>query len=295
MSTVDLSVSTVDLGTRGWLNLGRVTYPPKGTFGPRISPNYRLVLLLSGDLTIQVDGQSHHLPAGFVALLLPGHKEFFRFARHTESCHSWVAFQHPVLNNLSQITRLEQAPFCLPITADMAHVVDLLFDLRHKLPATGPVMATLVEVSLLLYLAESGDVGVDSAGMSVHPVVAHVTSYVHAHLERPLQLRDLAIEGGVSSEYLVRIFARNIGTTPMRYVWQQRVFQGIYLLQHTGLSVTEIALRTGFQSPHHFSRLVRRSSDQTPTQIRWASWQHQNELEQPTRRAQEQCTGTLSH
>ncbi len=275
MPTVDLPVSTIDLGMHGWLNLGRVTYPPKGTFGPRISPNYRLVFLLSGDLAIVIDGHSHHLPTGFVALLLPGHEEFFQFAHHTESSHSWLAFQLPSLNNPRWIARLEQAPFCLPLTSDMTHIVDLLFNLRHKLPATGPTMMTLVEAAFRLYFAESSEVSTHLANRGLHPVVAHITSYIRTQLDRPLQLRDLATEGGVSPEYLVRLFTRHIGTTPMHYVWQQRILQGIRLLQHTGLSVTEIALRTGFQNPHHFSRLVRRTSGQTPTQIRQRSWQCQ--------------------
>ena len=57
-------------------------------------------------------------------------------------------------------------------------------------------------------------------------------------------------------DYLTRLFRRELGTTPMRYVWAERVRLGVDLLEHTGLPVSEVAARTGFQSANHFARLV---------------------------------------
>jgi AraC family transcriptional regulator, arabinose operon regulatory protein len=276
MAALDVSISAIDLATQGVLNLGVVTYPPRGAYGPRVQRDYQLVLLLTGDLIIRIDGQPRHLAPGRVALLRPGHEELFQFAAEEESCHSWVALQRPRLA-AGDLSRLDQVPFALPISAAMARLVDLALDLRGGFPKTGSVAAAVVEATLLLYLAEA-DATPDPAVLPLpHPVVSLVRDHIRRHLAQRLTLGDLAKAVNLSPEHLVRVYTRQTGTTPMRYLWQQRTQQGIFLLRHTGLSVGEIARHTGFRTPYHFARLVRNLAGRSPTSVRQAVWRPHDE------------------
>ena len=76
----------------------------------------------------------------------------------------------------------------------------------------------------------------------------------------------------VTPDYLTRLFGREVGTTPMRYVWQERVRLGMDLLAHTGLPVSEVAARAGFQTANHFSRLVRQTTGRSPRHVRRERW-----------------------
>ena len=76
----------------------------------------------------------------------------------------------------------------------------------------------------------------------------------------------------VTPQHLTRLFRRHIQTTPMRYLWQRRTRHGVELLGGTGLSITEIADRIGFQSPFHFSRLVLRYYHDSPRRLRERLW-----------------------
>ena len=70
---------------------GSVVYGPGGTYGPRVQSDLQLVLVHTGSVIVEIDSDKHHLPAGQVALLKPGHMEQFHFDKHKETWHRWIA------------------------------------------------------------------------------------------------------------------------------------------------------------------------------------------------------------
>ena len=98
-------------------------------------------------------------------------------------------------------------------------------------------------------------------------------AFLHANLADPdLDLARLARAVHVTPAHLVRRFRAERGTTPMAYLWEQRVAAGIDLLTGTGLPVGAIAARTGFKSVYHFSRRVKAQAGVSPTRLRAERW-----------------------
>lgn len=258
--------------TDGRVQAGVIVYPPRGSFGPRIQRDYQLVMLHSGSMTVEIDGQPRTLEPGQVALLKPGHREYFRFARDTPSRHSWLALHQPRLSP-AQMAALDDAPFRIPLSRPMSLVLDAALAVRRDpdLPAS-PVLTGLVTAALALYTEEARRQGTASERAREHPAVSAVRELVRLRLAEPIRLREMAEAAHVAPEHLVRLFQRDLGTTPMRYLWAERVREGAYLLEHTGLSVGEIADRTGFRTSNHFSRLIRASTGRSPSQLRRSSW-----------------------
>ena len=83
-----------------------------------------------------------------------------------------------------------------------------------------------------------------------------------------LPLNRLTSISRLTPEHLIRIFRHDEGMTPIQYLWQYRVNQGMKLLQSTGLSINEIAVQSGFKTSYHFARTIKRHTGQTPTEIR---------------------------
>ena len=69
-----------------------------------------------------------------------------------------------------------------------------------------------------------------------------------------LSLKDLAQIAHMRPNYLCRIFREVTGLTPMEYVNRHRLEKGLRLLCESDMSVTQIALETGFYDAAHFSR-----------------------------------------
>lgn len=72
----------------------------------------------------------------------------------------------------------------------------------------------------------------------------------------------------VSPEYFSRLFRKHTGTTAERYLKKLRLNQAVRLLQQSGFSVKEIALRVGFKDQFHFSKAFKSAHGVSPSAFR---------------------------
>jgi AraC family transcriptional regulator len=100
------------------------------------------------------------------------------------------------------------------------------------------------------------------------PKLRRVLDYVAAHLDAPLTLRRLSELAEMDVFRFVRAFKQSTGVSPHRHVLQARIALAKELLRDRSLSITEVALRTGFATPSHFSVTFRRIANATPRAYR---------------------------
>ncbi|CAM4526687.1 helix-turn-helix domain-containing protein [Nocardia ninae] len=84
--------------------------------------------------------------------------------------------------------------------------------------------------------------------------------WMNANLDLPHTIEDLAARSTMSTRTFARRFAAETGTTPVKWLTNQRVLLTKHLLEETDLGLEQIATRAGFGSGallrHHFQRLV---------------------------------------
>jgi len=97
---------------------------------------------------------------------------------------------------------------------------------------------------------------------------ARVESYIRAHLAHPIGLADLAAIAGTSQTTFARGFKRATGTSPYRFLTQERVNQARRLLTDTTMPIADIALACGFSHQEHLTRLFHREAGTTPAAYR---------------------------
>jgi AraC family transcriptional regulator len=95
-----------------------------------------------------------------------------------------------------------------------------------------------------------------------------VRDLIEDRLADNLSLEAIAGEVGVSSRSLSRACLRQWGTTVHQYVLSRRVERAKNLLLSTDLTVTSIALDTGFSSQSHLATAFRRVTGLTPKSYR---------------------------
>ena len=102
--------------------------------------------------------------------------------------------------------------------------------------------------------------------MPAHPdddPIARVMAWALERLHQPLDLETLAARAYMSVRTFTRRFRRATGTTPGRWLLEQRVRASLPLLEAADESIETVATRVGFGSAatyrHHFAAIMRTS------------------------------------
>jgi transcriptional regulator GlxA family with amidase domain len=114
----------------------------------------------------------------------------------------------------------------------------------------GPGLARDVARHLVTYLQRPGN----QAQMSMftappaarHSVVQEAVAHITSHLDADLSAASLAGRAGVSERHLARLFVKEVGATPGRFVRRARTEAAAHLLAGTDLTVQVVAARCGF-------------------------------------------------
>jgi len=89
------------------------------------------------------------------------------------------------------------------------------------------------------------------------PQVRSLRSYMYDNLAGHITIEMLARLVDLTTHHLLIAFKRAFWTTPAQYLIAQRIRNAQWLLLHTSLEVTHIALESGFSSHSHLSSSFR--------------------------------------
>lgn len=118
----------------------------------------------------------------------------------------------------------------------------------------------------------------DIEPQSLHLVAHHLPSKLRAmislmteNLEEPLERSEVARSVGLSPRQMERLFVRYLKVTPKRYYNTLRLERARNLLRQTDMSLTEIAIACGFETPTGFSKTYRKIFGCQPREDRKAA------------------------
>lgn len=92
--------------------------------------------------------------------------------------------------------------------------------------------------------------------------------YMDTCYNRNLSLSELASTACLSRHHFLRLFRGTFGITPVKYLMNIRLEKSRQLLGKSDMSITEIALETGFENPGHFSKAFKSYYGISPKQAR---------------------------
>lgn len=97
-------------------------------------------------------------------------------------------------------------------------------------------------------------------------LVGRAMSYIEEHYSVSLPLETVAGALYVSKSYLSDLFSKSLGMTFTQYKNTVRIRHAKELIRRGGLSMTEIAQKTGFDSPSRFSKVFHQIEGISPQQ-----------------------------
>jgi len=125
-----------------------------------------------------------------------------------------------------------------------------------------------VKVARRLFQGESGSSAPGSHRQQTMAVFLDVCTYISTHCAQKLTLENVAAYSGYSKYHFARMFKAYSGMSFYDFFLRQRVLLCEKLLSDPTLSVTEVALRSGFGSIATFNRIFKQYEKMTPTEYR---------------------------
>lgn len=95
-------------------------------------------------------------------------------------------------------------------------------------------------------------------------------AFIRGHFSEDLSVADLARPSGLGPSRFSRLFREWTAYSPAEYLRRLRVEEAKKLLANVDLSIKEVAARTGFQDPYHFSKVFHELDGLSPSHYREA-------------------------
>lgn len=143
-------------------------------------------------------------------------------------------------------------------------ILQLLRELHHFLKEKQEESVPAVAARTMELVMEIGR----EAKRTPEPVLADALRFLEYHLSEPLQLQILEEKLHLTSDGLNRLFRKEFGIPPKRYLIEQRMLLAHSLLKSTTLSVQEISQKCGYKSQFSFSREFRKKYGVPPREVR---------------------------
>ena len=121
---------------------------------------------------------------------------------------------------------------------------------------------------LLLEVIRNTDSSSFQGGSKNQDRILTMIAFIQENYTQKLTLEDIADSAAVSTRECLRCFQSSIHQSPMDYLISYRIQVAKKMLETTDHSITEIALRCGFNSNSYFTKIFHRTCGKTPNAFR---------------------------
>ncbi len=277
-----LTISGAELGLAMLLHVSRVRSHAANRVAWHSHDGFELIFLLNGAVTYEFAGpQTVELHGGQFLVIPPGLAHRGRDDVRSPSTICGLAFRPSPTGgwkntsftpgNVARLCATLREARCAthPFNPSLRWLVRRLMEQTAKYPAS-PNRAEAAAGLRALICA----VLVEARSQALLPAVkpkefaAALITYLHGHFREPVRVPDLVRYLGFSRARMFDLFKSQTGLTPHDYLQRLRVEAAQAQLQQTRLSITEIALATGFSSLQHFSTVFARYTGLPPSTFR---------------------------
>ena len=245
-------------------------------------PAVEILYPVEGGYTVQVGTKEFLLAKGDVLIIPPG--SLHSYTPPEEGERIVLLIDYGLLRPVEGMDMLMQSlsPALLISPAAYPSLHEKIQEIMEKVICEYDQNAPFAEAMILSHLMELmavlGRAGVDRVSHTEsfprdqrQEMVARfmkVCSYITEHMTENLTTDELAEVAGFSRFYFSRLFKEFTGLTCHEYLTSQRLIAAEQLLKQADLSITDIALSTGFSTPSGFTRTFKQQKGITPMEYR---------------------------
>jgi len=240
----------------------------------RILSEFQLNYITEG--TGMYENELGHFPIrpGTMILVRPGIRHRYKPESDTGWVENYIGFDGELAHKLLSYEFFNTSDvYHYGAREELIDTYDKIFGLvQEEAPGYQQIASGLI-VKLLGYLI-SLHKRRNFSGKYIEQVIQKARFQMREQLDHKVDLRQLAQTHHIGYAYLRKMFKQYTGVSPHQYHLEMRIMGARERLLSSDRSIKEICFELGFESVHYFSRIFKKKTGMSPSEMRNSAGYH---------------------
>lgn len=240
-------------------------------------------VILNGQMSYNINGTIHTVKQG-EGVFINSRQFHSHYSENNTDCEYICVLLHPVLlcanqylekNCVVPILSNNAFPYTI-LHEDGSWKADLIADVRHIYDLCGTaeraceimIQSLFFRIWSILFSNMPDTIQPASGSGNRLTALRDMIGFLQKNYGEKITLSDIATAGNVCPSNCCIIFNEYLHQAPIQYLITYRLNKSAELLKNTSMSITEIALESGFTGVSYFAETFRKHFGRSPTQYR---------------------------
>ncbi|WP_349403857.1 AraC family transcriptional regulator [Clostridium perfringens] len=221
--------------------------------------------------TFKFNGKVYNLKQGDIFILLKGMQVEYVASIDDPWEYYWIGFSGSNANEYLNRTSITNS--CVANCEENSKIPQIILNMceisKTYNPSRSDDILLLKELYSLLYaLIEEFSKPFEYKDKELHTYIQDALNFINSNYMHSITVQEIADYVNLSRSYLYKMFIKNLGISPQRYLINLRMYKATLLLKSTKLPIGEVASNVGYSDSLLFSKTFSKHFSMSPLNYR---------------------------
>ncbi|MDK0653566.1 AraC family transcriptional regulator [Clostridium perfringens] len=221
--------------------------------------------------TFKFNGKVYTLKQGDIFILLKGMQVEYVASIDDPWEYYWIGFSGSNANEYLNRTSITNS--CVANCKENSKIPQIILNMceisKTYNPSKSDDILLLKELYSLLYtLIEEFPKPFEYKDKELHTYIQDALNFINSNYMHSITVQEIADYVNLSRSYLYKMFIKNLGISPQRYLINLRMYKATLLLKSTKLPIGEVANSVGYSDSLLFSKTFSKHFSMSPLNYR---------------------------
>lgn len=221
--------------------------------------------------TFKFNGKVYTLKQGDIFILLKGMQVEYVASIDDPWEYYWIGFSGSNANEYLNRTSITNS--CVANCKENSKIPQIILNMceisKTYNPSKSDDILLLKELYSLLYaLIEEFPKPFEYKDKELHTYIQDALNFINSNYMHSITVQEIADYVNLSRSYLYKMFIKNLGISPQRYLINLRMYKATLLLKGTKLPIGEVASSVGYSDSLLFSKTFSKHFSMSPLNYR---------------------------
>lgn len=236
-----------------------------------VSKNAVIHYVTKGYGTFKFNGKVYNLKQGDIFILLKGMNVEYVASIDDPWEYYWIGFSGSNANEYLNRTSITNSYIAnCKSNSKIPHIILNMCEISKTYnPSCSDDILLLKELYSLLYtLIEEFPKPFDYKDKELHTYIQDALNFINSNYMNNITVQEIADYVNLSRSYLYKMFIKNLGISPQKYLINLRMYKATLLLKSTKLPIGEVANSVGYSDSLLFSKTFSKHFSMSPLHYR---------------------------